>query len=132
MNTRWLSSPLIPSRRAYLTILFLLSFVVRLGVVLGLRNIHKFHGPNPGGTDAVEFNRIALHLVSGLGYTINPGMPTSFRAPGMPFFLSMLYRLSYENYPLVYMTLILVGALTCVLAYLLAREVLPEALAQIS
>src|ERR1039458_4355149 len=60
--------------------LVLLAFLLRLGAVLGLRDIHEFHSPSPAGADAVEFNAIALNLVSGNGYTIVPGHPTAFRA----------------------------------------------------
>jgi 4-amino-4-deoxy-L-arabinose transferase-like glycosyltransferase len=120
------------SRRTYVVVLFLLAFLLRFGVVLGLRDIHKFHGRSPTGADAVEFNAIALNLASGNGYAVVPGQPTSFRAPGLPFFLSAVYRLSYENYVLAYLALIMVGALTCPLTYYVARELLPEGWARVA
>src|ERR1700691_5168221 len=132
MNTQSSGPALFPSRRTYLIVLFLVAFLLRLGVVAGLRDIHKFHGRSPAGADAVEYNAIALNLVSGNGYAITPGHPTSFRAPGLPFFLAALYSLSYENYPLAYMALIVVGALTCLVTYYLARELLTEGWARIA
>ena len=132
MKTSYSGFALFRSRRGYLIVLFLAAFLLRFGVVIGLRDIHKLHNASAGGVDAIEFNTIGLHLASGQGYTIVPGHPTSFRAPGMPFFLSALYRISYENYELVYLSLIVIGALTCVLTFFLAREVLTEKWAQAS
>jgi len=123
---------LLPSRRTYLAVLFVAAFLIRFGVVLGLRDIHKFHSQTAGGVDAVEFNAIALNLAAGRGYAVTPGYPTSFRAPGMPFFLSALYRLSYENYELGYLALITIGALTCLLTYFAAREILTENWARVA
>ncbi len=132
MNTPSSGSALFPSRRTYLIVLFLAAFLLRLGVVVGLRDIHKFHGYSTAGADAVEYDAIARHLASGQGYTVTPGQPTSFRAPGLPFFLAALFSLSYENYALAYIALIVVGALTCVGTYYLARELMTEAWARIA
>ena len=123
-----------PSRRIglFLCVLFLVAFLARFGVTLGLRDIHKFHGRSTAGADAVEFNAIALNLAAGNGYAVTPGQPTSFRAPGFPFFVSVIYRMSYENYAMVYLALAIVGALTCVLTYLVARQLLPEGQARIA
>jgi len=117
---------LMRSRRTFLAVLFLAALLIRFGAVLGLRDIHKFHSRTAGGTDAVEFNAIALNLAAGRGYASTVGYPTSFRAPGMPFFLSALYRISYQNYELGYLALIAVGALTCLITYFAAREILSE------
>jgi len=114
------------SRRTYVVLLFVFAFVLRLGVVAALRDIHKFHGRSPAGADAVEFNAIGLNLASGNGYGIERGAPTSFRAPGLPFLLAALYRVSYENYELVYLALVIIGALTCVFTYCAALELLTE------
>jgi 4-amino-4-deoxy-L-arabinose transferase-like glycosyltransferase len=120
------------SGRNYIVGLFLLAFLLRFGVVLGLRDIHKFHGPSPAGSDAVEFNAIALNLVSGNGYSITPDQPTAIRAPGFPLLLAALYRISYENYALVYGVLCVIGALTCLLTYAVARQLLTEGPARVA
>src|SRR4051794_13776592 len=114
------------SVQKYCILLLLLAFVVRCGAVLGLRDIHTSHGRGPAGADAVEFNAIGLHLASGGGYAIQPGHPTSFRSPGFPLFLAVLYRFSYENYALVYLSLCGIGAVTCLLTYLSARLIVAE------
>src|SRR5262249_35973840 len=76
--------------------------------------------------DDVQFNTLALNVAQGCGYVKESGQPTSFRAPGWPLFLAGIYALVGPNYPLAYLTCCLLGALSCVLTYLLAREMLSE------
>src|SRR5215831_14927072 len=120
------------SRQKYCILLLAVSMLLRFGAVAGLRDLHRFHGRGPAGADAVEFNAIALHVASGAGYAVEPGRLTSFRAPGFPLLLSMAYRISYENYPLAYSMLCAIGALTCLLTYAVARQILTEGLARIA
>src|SRR4051794_32779038 len=120
------------SRQKYCVLLLLLAFVLRWGAVVGLRDMHQFHGRAVAGADAVEFNALGLNMASGHGYSIVPGRPTSFRAPGFPLVLAALYRISYGNYALVYTALSLIGALTCLLTYAMAREILKEGTARIA
>jgi hypothetical protein len=56
----------------------------------------------------------------------------SFRAPGFPLFLSAIYRISYGSYPLAYLSLCFIGALTSVITYLAARYVLSEDRARVT
>lgn len=118
-------------RTPFAACLFAVALLVRVAATVGLRNIYKFHGMQ-GGADPVEFNAIALHLASGLCYCVRPDHLTAFRAPGWPLFMAGLYSISYENYPLVYLSLCGIGALTCVLIYLAARHVLTENQARIA
>lgn len=112
-------------------LLIALAFLVRLSAVAGLRDLHKFHGMQ-AGADAVEFNALGLNVAKGVGYAIEAGRPTSFRAPGYPLFLAALYSVSYENYFLVYLMQALLGAVTCGLTYGLAQQVLAERGARVS
>jgi 4-amino-4-deoxy-L-arabinose transferase-like glycosyltransferase len=116
--------------RRFLVLLLLAAFVVRLGALVALRNPRQFHGMQ-AGHDAVEFNALGLNLADGKGYTITPGRPTSFRAPGFPIFLAALYSLSYANYLLVYLALCSLGAATCGILLFLSRELLTEDQARI-
>jgi 4-amino-4-deoxy-L-arabinose transferase-like glycosyltransferase len=113
-----------PSAR-YLTLLGVTAFLVRVAFVLVLRDIQV--GPaGSGSADDVDFNNRALHLAAGEGYVNDHGQPTSFRAPGWPFFLAGIYALVGESPPVVYVVLCLLGAFACILTYLLARELLSE------
>src|ERR1051325_3557619 len=114
------------SRRTYLVLLLCFAFLLRFEATAALRDLHRFHGSKVAGADAAEFNAIALNLASGHGYAIDPGHPTAFRAPGWPLLLSAIYRISFGNYFLAYVALSLTGAMTCVLTYAAAREMLSE------
>jgi len=105
--------------------LFGIGFLARFVCVLVLKNPHELHKPL-AIRDAIEFNALALNLVKFGEYSIRIGHPSSFRAPGFPLWVAALYSISYENYFLVYVGQCLLGALGCLLAYLLARELLPE------
>lgn len=118
-------------RRRYAFTLLAFAFSIRFLAVLALRNIRKFHGMQ-GGADAVEFNTLGLHLASGLGYCVRVGHLSAFRAPGFPFLLSLLYRIRFESYPLVYCSLCAIGALTCVVVYCIAAHVLTDNQARVA
>lgn len=117
--------------RRFLLILFIAAFLIRMAAVFALRNPTQFHGMQ-AGRDAVEFNAIALNIAKGAGYAIRAGNPTSFRAPGFPLFLAALYAISYANYALVYISLCILGAATCVAIFFLSRQLLTERQARIS
>ncbi|MBV9868318.1 MAG: glycosyltransferase family 39 protein [Abitibacteriaceae bacterium] len=117
-------------RKATLTWLLLVAFLIRFSAVLALRDIHAGPGDEMGA-DGIEFNMLALQVAHGLGYTwghsptISPhsvGHPTAFRAPGFPLFLAIIYAIAGENYVLAYLSFCLLGTLSCLLTYLLARE----------
>jgi 4-amino-4-deoxy-L-arabinose transferase-like glycosyltransferase len=110
----------------YVALLFALAFLVRLGMVLSFGDIRQ--GPiGPPTNDDVQFNDIARQLAQGNGYrSAEDARLTAFRAPGYPFFLAGLYVLFGEYAAVVYLSHCLLGALACVLTWLLGREVLSE------
>jgi len=78
----------------------------------------------PWGHDALEFNGFALDLAQGVGYGAE--YPSSFRAPGFPLCLAAVYAVTGENYAAAYAFFCLLGAASCVAAFLLARELMPQ------
>ena len=118
------SLPLPP--RVFVALLMLGAFLFRLGTVVAFRDLSE--GPTGGiSNDDVQFNRLAVNLAEGHGYRITPDRPlTSFRAPGFPFVLAGLYAITGESPPAAYLLFCVLGALACVLTYLLAREVLTD------
>ncbi len=115
----------------FLVLLFVVSFAVRAAFVCAMRDPNK--GPcGIASADDVEFNNLALRVSRGEGYVNDQGLPTSFRAPGWPLFLAGVYTLAGPCIPLVYVALCGLGALACVLTYLLARELVPEGTARIA
>jgi 4-amino-4-deoxy-L-arabinose transferase-like glycosyltransferase len=111
--------------RMFLAMLFIGALLIRIAAVVVLRNLHV--GPSPQfGADPVEFDSMAWNLARGAGYVSSTGLPTSFRAPGFPFFLSAIYAVAGRSYPIVYVALCGLGAASCVITYFLARELLPD------
>src|SRR5262249_3652390 len=75
------------------------------------------------GDDAVHFNAIASNLVQHHEYAVEPGRPTSYRAPGFPFALAAVYEMfGADYYPAARVFFCLVGALLTVSTFFLARE----------
>ena len=118
-------------RASYLCLLLFLAFAVRWGAVTALRDIREA----PYGiesADDVQFHRLATNLASGDGYVLKTGEPTSFRAPGFPFFLAALYAVTGQHVVVAYVAFCALGALNCLLTYLLAREFVDEPWAQLA
>jgi len=119
------------SPRAFIVLLLASALVIRMGLTLALRDPHRFHGSQLG-SDAVEYNQLALRVARGEGYVNDAGKPSSFRAPGFPLLLSLLYGVFGENYLAVYTSLAMLGALASLLAFLLASELLCPARARLA
>jgi 4-amino-4-deoxy-L-arabinose transferase-like glycosyltransferase len=118
-------------RARWALVLFVVAFLIRLALVIWLRDMNV--GPTvPSTNDDYEFNVFARNLADGHGYVTDHGQPSSFRAPGFPFFLAGLYALAGTNYALAFIALCALGAATCVLTWLLAGEFLDERWARVA
>src|SRR4051794_25528880 len=106
-------------------------FLVRLALVLALRDVHAMPA-GESSADDVEFNVLAQHLAEGKGYTNFAGKLPSFRAPGWPMFMAAVYRTCGQRPAAIYAASCLLGGLTCLLAYLIARRLLDERAARIA
>jgi 4-amino-4-deoxy-L-arabinose transferase-like glycosyltransferase len=115
------------SKTRIIILIFIASFALRLLAVLALRDIHA--GPTTTFADGIEFNELGYQVALGHGYELEPGHPTSFRAPGFPFFLAGVYFLAGQNYPLIYAVFCALGGAACVLTYLVASELVGSELA---
>ena len=95
-------------------------------VALLLRTLFVFTFPSPLVSDAHAYHQLATNLASGAGYRGGSGALTSYRPPGYAFFLASLYRLfgSHTLVPRVFQALI--GAITVLLAALIARALYDE------
>ena len=104
---------------------FLVSFVIRVLAVETMRDWNA--GPALShGADGVEYDALARQVVSKCEYSLRLGRPTSFRAPGFPLALSLVYATFGLSYPVARLFLCLLGAASCVATYLLARELMAE------
>lgn len=109
--------------RLQLAAIFLLALSLRLFANAAFEGMGE--GPNLGafGEDAVEFHQIAANLVEHGEYALEPGTPTSFRAPGFPFALAAVYSVfGVSNFVAARIFFSLVGALLTIAVFFLARE----------
>ncbi|MDW8354841.1 MAG: glycosyltransferase family 39 protein [Bryobacterales bacterium] len=101
--------------------------------MLALRDPFQVHRPetNP---DGVLYHRMAVHLLRGHGYesVITEGQPTRYWMPGFPLLLAGTYYVAGERPVVVYFSLCLLGAVTCLVTYFLGRELRGEAFGRTS
>ena len=109
--------------------LLLASLCIRMAAVGVLRDWRD--GPSPRhGADGLEYDAIGSRLATSFDYSIVSGKPTSFRAPGFPSFLALVYKALGRDYPSARLSLCLLGSLSVILTYVLARELLDESRAR--
>src|SRR5947209_7758215 len=103
------------SKAQFLLLVFMAAFLVRAAAVVGLRD--PSIPPGKVFTDGMDYNTLGINVAAGRGYMLHH--PTSFRAPGFPLVLAALYKAAGVHYPLSYALLCGMGALACVLIYLI-------------
>lgn len=116
--------------------IFFLALLVRL--IYNLTSAHNYVAKN----DAFLFDRIAYNIVYQHCFCIYPNHPALGRAPLWPFFLSIFYRFTPQpslqlidsGVQVFYGRLLycFIGSLTCVLVYLLTRDLFGKRIALIS
>lgn len=111
--------------KVFLSLLFAFALAVRLAALFGLRHISALPGMQQGA-DGVQFEQFARALAQGRGFVRPNGVPTSFRAPGFPMFVSVIYRITHISVSAATLSFAFVGAAACVATYLLAKEVAAE------
>src|SRR5579862_5888117 len=100
-----------------LTVIFLLALGLRVFYNLTVaRNYVPIH-------DAADYNAMAIHLLNEGCLCITPHVPTTVRPPLFPLFLAGVYLLTGADPLHARLALSVVGAGTCVLTALIAREV---------
>jgi len=72
--------------------------------------------------DAISWDSVAWNFLNGRGFTEIDGKPTSVRPPVYPVFLSIIYFLFGRNYYIVYLVQSIIGALICLLIFLLSKR----------
>ncbi len=106
------------ARRAALAI-FLVALALRLAVTLALPSFRAVY------PDTLSYDEIAHHLVAGEGFRDDDDDRAS-RLPGYPLFMAAHRALFGDSYLPIRITQALLGALTCLLLWRLARPILGE------
>jgi len=104
------------------TLIFLLSFAIRVAWVLIAPSVDPVFGANPLHRDGAHYDAIAQSLAAGRGFQ-EGGTPTAFRPPGYPFFLAFVYSLLGRDFLLVQVIQALTGAVTATLISYLGWQV---------
>ena len=81
--------------------------------------------------DSYHYNAYAMNLIKSRTYVDDNGN-YSFRAPGYPFFLAIVYTIFGHSYEVVKIIQIIISAAICVIIYFIALEVATENIACIS
>lgn len=102
---------------------WLLAFFL-LSLSLNLIVIQKEATP-PGG-DELDYHRLAVNLLKGEGFAVEPGHPTTFRPPLYPAFLALHYALFGDRYEAAWYGQAVLNAAIPVLVYLLGRRFFSE------
>lgn len=80
--------------------------------------------PNIESVDIDKYGTLAMNMVHGYGYVLEPGSaPELLRPPLYPFFLVPIYFIFGENLYIVQLVHSLLGALTCFIIYLIADKI---------
>lgn len=111
--------------RVVLLLIFILAFAVRFIYILGISRLPLFDFPF---ADALYNLDWAKQIASGELWAKAP----FFRAPLYPFFLSLLIKIFGEDLYFLRVVQILIGSLSCVLIYLLARRLFNSKVALLS
>ncbi len=109
--------------KAALLLIFILAFAVRFIYILGISRLPLFDFPF--ADDALYNLDWAKQIASGDLWSRAP----FFRAPLYPFFLSLLIKVFGEDLYFLRIVQILIGSLSCVLIYLLARRLFDSRIA---
>lgn len=99
--------------------IFALAVILRIAYVLCFP-LHTAVG------DAYQYDTIGWNIASGAGFSMIPGIPTPERAPGFPFFLSVLYFIFGHSLLIATLAQATLGALTCLLLYDAAKRLFDE------
>ena len=96
-----------------------------------LRILYVSAAPEAPPQDTPDYDEIARNLLSGAGFVSHEnwfGHPVrSWRAPGYPLMLAAVYGIAGPDHQAVRLAQAILGALTVVLVYLLARRLRPSA-----
>jgi len=84
----------------------------------------------PAGGDAIGYDQLAVNLIKYHQYAFTPGKPTAYREPVYSYFLAIIYSIfGLSNYTAVRVVQIFISSLTCVIIFLLAKDLFDKKVA---
>jgi len=118
-----------PREWRWLAAIFLLALIARVGWVLVAPRLDPVLSHDPLYGDASGYNLLAANLVKGWGLTWDGKTPTSYRMPGYPAFLALVYSVAGQSSEIVRLTQAVLGALLCIPVFAIARRLGGESIA---
>jgi hypothetical protein len=118
------------SVKRYILILLALALAIRVIYAFSTDLIPK--NASYVDMDAVEYDHLGWSLSKGEGFVDRYGDPTSFRFPGYPYFLAVIYLIFGHKHIAVLMVQALLGALSVLLIYLTAKKYFSENISRIA
>lgn len=109
-----------------------LALAVRIGWALVGTQVDPFLRADPLNGDAASYERAARSLLAGTGFSQTPPVPDAFWPPLYPFFLAGAHWLLGPELMPVRIVHAGLGALTVVLCFLLARDLIGHRLALVA
>src|SRR3989338_10379603 len=92
-------------------------------MALFIRLIYIFLGDQfPLMNDDLQYNIIAKNILDGNGFSYDSTEPTAARGPVYPLFLAATYFVFGYDYNVVRILQSIIGAITCLFIYLIAKE----------
>ncbi len=104
-------------------IIFFVALLPRLYLAISSRQVFE--------SDSTYYNSLAENIVAGKGFS-EQGKLTTFKEPFYPYFLASVYYIFGENYTVVKVIQAVLGALTCVIIFLIAKRLFDTKAAIIS
>jgi 4-amino-4-deoxy-L-arabinose transferase-like glycosyltransferase len=113
--------PLI-KRMGLVTAIVALALLVRVAYVLMAPQVDPILRRDPLYGDASGYHLLAVNLLKGLGLTWDGQMPTSYRMPGYPAFVALVYALLGVSPQAVGLVQAFLGALVCIPVYAIGNQ----------
>lgn len=116
---------LLRNERLWLLAIFLLALTVRLIYLSQIKTNPFFHHPI---VDCRTYDSMAVRIAAGDWV----GNEVFFQAPLYPYFLALIYRIFGHDYYIARLIQLILGSLSCVLVYLVAKRVFNSVVAIIA
>lgn len=112
------------NNRKILGAIFLLALLARLFSASAIGGLNRSpHNVILGQSDSIKYADLAENILYHKTLSFNGKNPTAWSLPGYPVFLALFYLLFGSRYIFAKIAQCILGALTCVMIYLIAKKV---------
>ena len=105
----------------YLALIFLFALALRVGITARFQGLQA-HPDFEAQPDQIDYERLAYHMLTKQGYSLEPGQPSAHRPPGTSFVLLSIYTLFGRSFVAGRLWFCFLSAATCLATAWLARQ----------